>query len=52
MSIRFPEKDVRPMGRSAMGVKGIHLSEDDSVIEMDVVDEIIDVLIVTSKGYR
>ena len=50
-SIRFPEKEVRPMGRSATGVKGIELSENDTVIDMDVVDPDNDVLIVTSKGY-
>ena len=27
MSIRFDENDIRPMGRTAMGVKGITLSE-------------------------
>ncbi len=51
MSIRFPEADVRAMGRAATGVKGITLDEDDEVIDMDVVEEHDDVLIVTSKGY-
>jgi len=51
MSIRFPEKDVRSMGRGATGVKGIHLSGKDFVIDMDVVQEDQDVLIVTGKGY-
>lgn len=51
MSIRFPEQDVRAMGRSATGVKGIQLSDDDAVIDMDVVDPSNSVLIVTSKGY-
>jgi DNA gyrase subunit A len=51
MSIRFPEQDVRHMGRSATGVKGITLSGDDYVIDMDTVEERNDVLIVTSKGY-
>jgi len=51
MSIRFPEQEVRPMGRSATGVKGIQLEEGDSVIDMDVVDPDLDVLIVTEKGY-
>ena len=35
MSITFDEKDVRPMGRSATGVIGIKLAEDDSVIGME-----------------
>ncbi len=51
MSIRFPEKDVRSMGRSATGVKGITLSNDDYVIDMDVVQDDHTVLIVTAKGY-
>ncbi|WP_123042659.1 DNA gyrase subunit A [Cohnella candidum] len=51
MSIRFPEQDVRAMGRSATGVKGIQLDEDDKVIDMDVVDPEKEVLIVTAKGY-
>lgn len=51
MSIRFPEMDVRMMGRSATGVKGITLAEDDQVIDMDVVTTGLDVLIVTKKGF-
>ncbi|RAP74282.1 DNA gyrase subunit A [Paenibacillus montanisoli] len=51
MSIRFSEQDVRPMGRSATGVKGISSDEDDQVIGMDVVVPENDVLIVTANGY-
>ncbi|GIP29211.1 DNA gyrase subunit A [Paenibacillus sp. J23TS9] len=51
MSIRFSESDVRSMGRSATGVKGITLDDDDQVIGMDVVDKELDTLIVTAKGY-
>lgn len=51
MSIRFSEQDVRSMGRSATGVKGIQLDSNDVVIDMDVVVPDNDVLIVTSKGY-
>ncbi|MDN4618439.1 DNA gyrase subunit A [Paenibacillus sp. PsM32] len=51
MSIRFSESNVRPMGRSATGVKGITLDEGDAVIGMDIVDDDQKVLIVTSKGY-
>jgi DNA gyrase subunit A len=51
VSIHFPEQDVRSMGRSATGVKGINIGEDDSVIAMDVVREDDSVLIVTSKGF-
>ncbi len=35
-SIRFPEKDVRAMGRSAAGVKGIRLKKGDEVIGMEI----------------
>jgi DNA gyrase subunit A len=51
MSIRFPEQDVRSMGRSATGVKGIDIHDDDEVIDMDIVSAQDSVLIVTSKGY-
>ncbi|MDT8863026.1 DNA gyrase subunit A [Alkalihalobacillus sp. MEB130] len=51
MSIRFPENDVRLMGRTAAGVKGISLSEDDHVVGMDIIEESHEVLIVTEKGY-
>ncbi|UHA75360.1 DNA gyrase subunit A [Paenibacillus sp. 481] len=51
ISIRFRESDVRSMGRSATGVKGITLDSSDRVIDMDIVDLSNDVLIVTSKGY-
>ncbi|MEK7102548.1 MAG: DNA gyrase C-terminal beta-propeller domain-containing protein, partial [Patescibacteria group bacterium] len=37
-SIRFSEKDVRPMGRTAAGVHGIRLHEKDEMIGMDVVN--------------
>lgn len=51
MSIRFPESDVRSMGRAATGVKGITLDESDQLIGMDVVIPGQDILIVTTKGY-
>lgn len=51
MLIRFPETDVRSMGRSAMGVKGIELEDADEVIGMDILDDIRDVLVVTENGY-
>lgn len=35
-SIRFPESDVRSMGRSAAGVRGIRLKKGDEVVEMDL----------------
>lgn len=37
IAIRFKEKDIRPMGRSAAGVKGIRLKKGDEVIGMEVI---------------
>ncbi|SDZ65016.1 DNA gyrase subunit A [Evansella caseinilytica] len=51
MSIRFHETDVRFMGRTATGVKGVALQEDDQVVGMDIIEEGHDVLIVTEKGF-
>jgi len=39
IAIRFKEKDIRPMGRSAAGVKGIKLKKGDEVIGMDVIEK-------------
>ena len=50
-AIRFPESQVRPMGRNARGVKGITLEADDYVVSMDVVAESADLLVVTENGY-
>jgi DNA gyrase subunit A len=49
--IRFPETDVRSMGRTATGVKGITLETDDEVVGMDILEDHMDVLIVTKNGY-
>ncbi|WP_318506446.1 DNA gyrase subunit A [Bacillus sp. T3] len=51
MLIRFPETDVRSMGRTATGVKGITLDSDDEVIGMEVLEENTEILIVTKNGY-
>ncbi len=51
MLIRFPETDVRSMGRTATGVKGISLDEEDEVVGMEILEDGVDVLIVTSNGY-
>src|SRR5207247_9555630 len=50
MSIRFHEKDVRDMGRTATGVKGIALDKKDHVIDMVVVRRKSTLLTVTEKG--
>jgi len=39
IAIRFKEKDIRPMGRSAAGVKGIRIKKGDEVVGMDVIDK-------------
>ena len=51
MAIRFNEKEVRPMGRTATGVRGIKLSKDDIVIGLIVVKSSSTLLVVTDKGY-
>ncbi|TDM10413.1 DNA gyrase subunit A [Macrococcus lamae] len=51
--IRFEESTLRPLGRTATGVKGISLREGDEVIGLDVINsnDEHEVLIVTEKGY-
>jgi DNA gyrase subunit A len=50
-SIRFREKDVRPMGRAASGVRGIRLKENDMVVKMDIIKSKDSyVYILTEKG--
>ena len=51
LSIRFPEDDVRPMGRNARGVRGIRLNPGDAVIGMDIMEEGADLLVISEKGY-
>jgi DNA gyrase subunit A len=51
MAIRFSEGDVRPMGRTARGVRGISLRDDDEVVDMTVVDPNGTVLTVCEMGY-
>ena len=51
MSIRFNETDIRPMGRTAMGVKGITLSTEDRVVSMNLTDEGKELLVVSEKGF-
>ncbi len=49
-SIRFPETDVRSLGRTARGVKGITLDGVDLVVGMDTVKEDADLVVITSLG--
>ncbi|MDQ1694751.1 MAG: gyrase subunit, partial [Frankiaceae bacterium] len=53
MSIRFTADDtaLRPMGRATEGVRGISLSEDDRLLSMMVVQEGVDVLVATERGF-
>lgn len=50
-SIRFKETDVRPMGRTARGVRGIRLGKNDTVVDMVTVEEGHDLLLITEGGY-
>ena len=50
-SIRFSEKQARPMGRPAAGVRGIRLRKGDSVIGMGVARKDADLLVASEKGY-
>jgi len=50
MSIRFAGQQVRPMGRPATGVKGIHLNQDDAVVALSVVDPEATLLVAGDNG--
>jgi len=49
--IRFHESDVRPMGRTARGVRGIRLEKGDRAVGMEVVNDTAYLLTVTEKGF-
>ncbi len=52
-AIRFPESDVRAVGRAASGVKGMTIAENDKVVSMVCVrpDGDCDILVVSERGY-
>jgi DNA gyrase subunit A len=50
-SIRFDESQVRAMGRSATGVRGLKVSGDDEVVGMEILTPGATILTVTEKGY-
>jgi DNA gyrase subunit A len=50
-SIRFPEEQVRPMGRGAAGVRGMGLADDDEVVGMEILSPGATILTVTVNGY-
>ncbi len=51
MTIRFSEDEVRPMGRSAGGVRGMKLRTGDEVVSVDVARDDTAILMVTEAGY-
>ena len=51
MLVRFQEDDIRQMGRTAAGVRGIKLREGDYVVGMEVVEPGQEILVVTENGY-
>ncbi|MEB3329280.1 MAG: DNA gyrase subunit A [Candidatus Sericytochromatia bacterium] len=51
MAIHFPEEELRPLGRTARGVKAISLRPEDRVVSMDISREGSDVLVVTTDGF-
>ena len=50
-SIRFKETDVRPMGRTAGGVRGVHLRKGDEVVDMAIVDPMASLLTACENGH-
>lgn len=50
-AIRFSEKDVRPMGRTAAGVKSLTLREEDIAVALDIVVEDQYLLVVSENGF-
>ena len=50
-SIRFHEKQVRKMGRTACGVRGILLAPEDEVVAMEILNEGATILTVTENGF-
>ena len=50
-AIRFSEKDVRPMGRSAAGVRGIRLRKGAVVVSMDLVKDAPELIAATARGF-
>jgi DNA gyrase subunit A len=50
-AIRFEESEVRPMGRSTYGVRGMTLDEGDQIVSIDLVEPGASLLAVAEKGY-
>ncbi len=49
--VHFPEKTVRPMGRKAIGVRGIKLQDDDKVVSLIIPSYKGNILTITENGY-
>ena len=49
--IRFSEDDCRAMGRVSQGVKGITVEDTEKIIGMEIIDDDVEILSVTEKGY-
>ena len=50
-TIRFSEKQVRPMGRTAAGVRGMKMRGSDEVVALDVASDDSSILMITESGY-
>ena len=50
-AIHFPEDQIREMGRTARGIRGIKISKEDEVVGMEVVAPHTQILTVTANGY-
>jgi len=50
-AIHFPETQIRELGRTARGIRGIKISKDDEVVGMEVVSPHTQILTVTANGY-
>ena len=50
-AVTFNEKDVRSMGRTAAGVRGINLRDNDYVVGSDILEPDSEVLVISEKGY-
>jgi len=50
-AVKFNEKNVRPMGRTASGVKAINLKDDDIAVCMDIAVDGEELLVISENGY-
>ncbi|KKT84391.1 MAG: gyrase subunit A protein [Candidatus Giovannonibacteria bacterium GW2011_GWC2_44_9] len=53
-AVRFKEKDIRPMGRTAQGIRGMRLKKNDEIVGMDILPQNakkLEILSVSQQGY-